>query len=778
VLYTAKEGGGDILYKESLTSAISFGSQFTLINSGGIPLDYSTASHQPYNYKTVIMVTNSSSTPIEAVSVRASDAASTDITAPTVLSISRQSPSTQLTNGSTLKYRAVFSESVNGVDISDFKLTPTGSAKGTISAVTATDMDGFEYDVTVSSVTGVGDLRLDLQSSTGITIKDASGNNMTKTFSSGQPYTIDQSIKTLANIIRGPYLQVTSGTGITVRWRTDIATDSKVVVGTTYGTYTISGTSSTSTTEHIVRVTGLKASTKYFYRFGTSANPVIGDAGNYFTTAPPTSTKQKIRVAAFGDAGHFDITQTNVFNSYLNNTTSDPADLMLILGDNAYEDGTDSEFTYNFFKPFEDPMLKNHPLFPTPGNHDYHTTLQSSREAPYFKSFTTPQAGECGGVSSGAPGYYSFNWGNIHFLSLDSYGTETSSNLRMSDTLSPQVVWVKKDLEANTLPWTIVFFHHPPFTKGTRNSDTEGELIAIRQNFIRILERYGVDIVLTGHSHVYERSYLLRNYYGTEAEFNLATDAVTTSSGKYDGSVNSCPFVTTTKKIKHGTVYVVSGAASSIEPDIDPSFPHDALPFSSLQGSMFFFEVENNRLDAKCFREDGTTIDQFSILKTVNKTNNISITQGSSVTIKATWPGLYKWSTGATTNSITVTPTANTTYTVTDGMGCLKDVFNITVTPAALTMNSGGAINETLNGNSIAQVFPNIVERGRSVTIRTSNNELMDGALLDENGSLIRSFKFNGTTSLETSKLPAGVYFIMVKNKDKVEKQRIVVTTN
>src|SRR5205814_1778512 len=145
---------------------------------------------------------------------------------------------------------------------------------------------------------------------------------------------------------------------------------------------------------------------------------------------------------------------------------------------------------------------------------------------------------------SGSKAYYSYDWGNIHFISLDSYGQEGPNDSRLYDTLSPQVEWVKKDLQANNKTWVIAYWHHPPYSMGSRNSDIDDELWKIRQNFIRILERYGVDLVMCGHSHVYERSYLLNNYYGKEADFDIVTDTKSSSSGRYDGSPNSSPYVT------------------------------------------------------------------------------------------------------------------------------------------------------------------------------------------------------------------------------------------
>jgi acid phosphatase type 7 len=146
-------------------------------------------------------------------------------------------------------------------------------------------------------------------------------------------------------------------------------------------------------------------------------------------------------------------------------------------------------------------------LFPTPGNHDYYSATQSSRSHTYYNIFTMPTAGESGGIASGTEAWYSYDWGNIHFLSLDSYGTESPNNSRLYDTTGPQVNWIKNDLAANNKKWTVAYWHHPPYTMGSHNSDTESELVNIRQNFIRILERYGVDLILCGHSHDYERPY-------------------------------------------------------------------------------------------------------------------------------------------------------------------------------------------------------------------------------------------------------------------------------
>ncbi|MEJ0103750.1 MAG: metallophosphoesterase [Bacteroidota bacterium] len=371
-----------------------------------------------------------------------------------------------------------------------------------------------------------------------------------------------------------------------------------------------------------------------------------------------------------------------LLTSYINYSNAHPAEVALLLGDNAYNRGTDSEFQANYFNVYSPNILKNHQLFPSPGNHDYanNATRQSDHNIPYYSIFSTPSAAQCGGVASGTKAYYSWNWGNIHFLSLDSYGLENKGTTRLYDTLGAQVTWIKKDIAANTKPWVIAYWHHPPYTMGSHNSDTETDLVNMRQNFIRILERMGVDLIICGHSHDYERSYLLKGHYGNEVSFDTATNTLSTSNARFDGSANSCPYQTVSGP-GHGTVYVVAGSAGA-SGGTQTGYPHNALPFSVNDGGAFYLEVEDNRLDAKFIRRTGEVWDQFTIMKNINKATTITATAGKPIQLTASWPGTYSWSTGETTRTISVNPNNNTVYTVHDAAGstCVTDVFNVNIT--------------------------------------------------------------------------------------------------
>jgi hypothetical protein len=479
-------------------------------------------------------------------------------------------------------------------------------------------------------------------------------------------------------ITRGPYLQMVGKHSAIIRWRTNKPTDSRVAVGTTVGNYPSLTTDTALTTEHEVAISGLQPDTKYYYQVGTTKKRQ-GNKTNYFTSAPDTGHKEKIRIAAFGDCGrNWFGYQTWVLNAYRNYTKKNRADVMLLLGDNAYNHGTDREYQYKFFSRYGSSILKNHALFPTPGNHDYGRESRASRSIPYYQNFTMPTNGELGGVPSGTEAYYSYNWGNIHFISMDSHGMEDGNTTRLYDTLGAQVTWLKKDLAANKQKWTIMYWHHPPYTKGSHNSDAEEELVKIRTNFIPILERHGVDLVLTGHSHTYERSYLLKDYVEMEAAFNPSRHTADSSSATYKKGTNTCPYLTAAGQVNHGTVYVVAGSSAAWGRKQE-GFPHNALPFAHNDGGMLYLEVEDNRLDAKFIKWNRKVADQFTIMKGVGTTTNLHIQSGTGATLTASWIGNYLWSTGETTRSITIKPTTTATYTVNDTNRCVKDSFEVVV---------------------------------------------------------------------------------------------------
>ncbi|MBO0939838.1 metallophosphoesterase [Fibrella sp. HMF5335] len=477
-------------------------------------------------------------------------------------------------------------------------------------------------------------------------------------------------------ITRGPYLQRVTPTGVTVRWRTDVPTDSRVRYGAGLSQQAVDNA---QTTEHIVVLTGLQPATRYTYAVGTSKVDLspANDASYAFKTAPAFGSNEAVRVWVLGDFGAIGPRQDQAFSSYKAATKNQPPDLWVWLGDNAYSYGRDDEYQRNVFDYYPE-QLRSLPFYATPGNHDYHDDVNDFN-VPYFALTTPPTNAEAGGVASKSTSYYSVDYGPLHLISLDSYGNFPGQG-RIFDTTSTQIEWLKRDLAANAAsakkrPWTVIFFHHPPYTQGSRNSDTEQDLILNRARLTPIFERYNVDLVLSGHSHIYERTYQIRNHRDLSATFNKRTMATDTSTGRYDGSANSCPIVQ-----KDGSlIYIVNGSGGALGGRA-PNYPHKAMVYSYTdEGGSMLFDVAENRLDAQWLAPSGVK-DRFTLVKNVNRRQTITAEYGDTLTLRASWPGEYNWSGGQTGRTIR-TVNQSGTFRVTDGKNCLADEYQVTALP-------------------------------------------------------------------------------------------------
>ena len=180
-----------------------------------------------------------------------------------------------------------------------------------------------------------------------------------------------------------------------------------------------------------------------------------------------------------------------------------------MLGDNAYTSGTDAEYQAAVFDMYPTMLRKTRAVA------DARQPRRRQRELRRADAVRTTTSSRCrsrarpAGSPSGTEAYYSFDYGNIHFICLDSIDDGP-----LADG-GPMLTWLQNDLASDDQPWIIAFWHHPPYSKGSHDSDTTSELIEMRQNALPILEDGGVDLVLSGHSHSYERSFLIDGHYGT-----------------------------------------------------------------------------------------------------------------------------------------------------------------------------------------------------------------------------------------------------------------------
>ena len=415
-----------------------------------------------------------------------------------------------------------------------------------------------------------------------------------------------------AALTRGPYLQNSTPGSIVVRWRTGTAEMSRVVCGTNYAGLDLTNSDALLVTEHIVTLTNLEPDTRYYYFIGATNTTLAGPSLNhFFLTHPLPGTPKPIRVWVIGDAGTATANQIAVRNAFQTFNGTNTLHAWLQLGDNAYNSGTDAEYQNAVFNMYPN-QLRNSVTWSTLGNHETAQSQVNVDTYPYFSIFTLPTAGEAGGVPSVTEHYYSFDLGMVHFVCLDSMTAPRTNGSAMD-------IWLRSDLALNTNRWLVAFWHHPPYSKGSHDSDVGGsgydtQMGEMRTNFLPVLEAAGVDLVFTGHSHAYERSKLINGHYGLSTSFN-SSYAVQTGSGREINGVGAYrkPDGLGEKPVgNRGTIYTVAGSSGQAS---GGTLNHPAMYYSASALGSVVLDFSSNRLDAIFLRDTGATNDSFTIVK-------------------------------------------------------------------------------------------------------------------------------------------------------------------
>lgn len=398
---------------------------------------------------------------------------------------------------------------------------------------------------------------------------------------------------------RAPYLQLPSPQAITVRWQTATSEKGVVLYGASPGQWQVQAEEGQAREEHEVRLRGLQAATRYYYAVGSSGQIHYGDdASRFFETPPLSGADVPVRLVVLGDPGEAtrSAAPRDAMQAWLQQhprPNRNDFDLLLVTGDLAYSSGSNPQFQENFFTPYQH-WLQQVPIWPTYGNHD-------SRRFAYFKIFSLPTAAESGGVASRSEHYYSFDYGPVHVVVLDSEDTWLGTGGDMYH-------WLQRDLAATQQPWLIAMFHHPPYTKGSHDSDrwrdSWGRLFAMRENFLPLLEQHGADLVLSGHSHMYERSYLLRCHYGTSDTLHADMIADADPASRYSKPAARLPF--------SGTIYNVVGSSARLD---NGPLNHPVMAASLQQRGNLVIDITDKQLQAYFINEQGSATDQYSLRK-------------------------------------------------------------------------------------------------------------------------------------------------------------------
>ena len=390
---------------------------------------------------------------------------------------------------------------------------------------------------------------------------------------------------------RAPYTVMQTQSSITVKWQSN-----EFEVGSLdYGFFSDSLSKNIKdekkTKKHSITISELNECTKYYYKVNSDSLE-IDNEDRSFKTLCKNADSQKIWV--IGDSGKPGVDQQRVYKAMLKRIDNDinKLDLWVLLGDNAYRSGTQKQYNTNMFEPYKE-LIKKLTPWSVIGNHD-------ARRWAFYNIFDFPTNGESGGEASGSEKYYSIDNGNLHLVMID-------SEMRRIDANSDMAAWLRKDLSKNTKPWVIVALHTPPYTDGGHDSDSDydsgGRLKKVRENLVPIFDEFGVDLVLSGHSHDYERSKLIVNHTGKSKSFNKQ-NIVQDAKSCYTKSIKP------TKDA--GTIYLVCGSSSKLD---HADLKHPALPFAFDELGSLLLDITPTTLSSKFININGKILDEFIIKK-------------------------------------------------------------------------------------------------------------------------------------------------------------------
>lgn len=189
--------------------------------------------------------------------------------------------------------------------------------------------------------------------------------------------------------------------------------------------------------------------------------------------------KDKLRFAVIGDWGTGDSDQVGIARQMFSSHQRSPLDFVISAGDNIYPNGSGRYFGKHFEVPFASLLKDRINFYTVLGNHDVHDGRQDQCQYPLFNM---------GGAS-----YYQLERGDglVEFFMLDSNNFDQR-----------QAAWLENSLRDSKAKWKIAVFHHPIYSSGK----THGSNAGLRKQLEPLFTRFGVNIALSGHDHIYERT--------------------------------------------------------------------------------------------------------------------------------------------------------------------------------------------------------------------------------------------------------------------------------
>lgn len=191
----------------------------------------------------------------------------------------------------------------------------------------------------------------------------------------------------------------------------------------------------------------------------------------------PLDGRPLLRVAVTGDIGEGEVEEWDTARAMVALGDGDPYDVLLLLGDNVYPDGDPDRLNDTVFRPFGDVLDAGARLLAIVGNHD----AAGGRSLEQIRRLGMPAL------------WWSVSIGDVQFIGLDSN--------RVDDP--DQLAWLERTLSESTEPWKIVAIHESPYSAGYQGSNAD-----VRDRFVPLFQRFGVQLVFSGHDHDYQRSFV------------------------------------------------------------------------------------------------------------------------------------------------------------------------------------------------------------------------------------------------------------------------------
>jgi predicted phosphodiesterase len=519
-------------------------------------------------------------------------------------------------------------------------------------------------------------------------------------------------ITTLISIGQTPdrynFVQKQTDSSVLIAWRTSVPGVGNLEWGTDAASLTNVMSNPVATDKHAYEIFGLQPDTKYYYR--TSTNNGFTSAVDHFFTAK-SSNNSHFTFLHYGDCGY----NNSVQNTIAALMFQEKADFGIVAGDVDQSIGNNYDVLY--FNVYKD-ILKNYCHFPAIGNHDtYYDDAATYLDAFYLPT-NNPQQSER---------YYSFIWGNAKFICMDSNIPYTPG--------SDQYTWLIDELKCNNEQWLFVFFHHPPWTNAwsadyyipfTDYFLYQGN-VDMRTELVPLFEQYGVDFVLNGHSHCYQRGQL------------------------------------------NGVKYIISGGAGSSTIDFNTNSNSPNIDTEIYTNQYVRFNIDTDTATYVCIDASGNVIDSVftekqnwnPIITTISAANGVlSVPNGSSFQ----WYLDENQISGATSSSFTPGINGNYQVEIFNQHGCsvMSETYPL--------FNLG--LDEWTKG---IKIYPN--PASEIFYIENNSDQTGVAELRDMFGKKISTIQMNSQSKiqLDVRDISRGVYFIHLSTSLGDHVERIVI---